>query len=155
MKKLLGIVIVVLFLIVGLPFSCQYMEEPNRYFATYTEDLHKGLWVPDIFPKDIKEIYEQHNIDTDEVWLRFKIGSKKIDLSHYSILSEQQKNNIEFHEPFMASWWFKSVIEQQPANNSILYLNVYKGSCGENRVSYIAIPKSSKTHDYYWWCQIK
>lgn len=151
MKELLGIIIIVILLVVGIPFSFQYMEEPHSYFSAYTTDLHNGLWVPNIFPKDIKEIHEQHDIDTNEVWLRFEVGSKQIDLSNYSILSDLEKSNIIIRKPFMASWWFEGIIEQQPANDNALYSNLYKGNCGESMASYLAIPKTGAT--YYWWCQ--
>jgi len=49
----------------------KYTEEPSRYYFKHSNELYYGDWVPKIFPENISNIYEQHNFDTNEVWLRF------------------------------------------------------------------------------------
>lgn len=61
--------------------GCGFFEQPYRYYESYDQSLHDGMWVPDIFPHDIVDIYEQHVIDTTEVWLRFSLSDEEFDPS--------------------------------------------------------------------------
>ena len=113
------------------------MEEPHSFFDIYTKDLHSGLWVPDIFPHDITDIHEQHNIDTNAVWLRFCLNSQTMDMSNFIIVPKSDINN---KKPFFANWWF----EELPNH----YQN-FEAPCsnGTPRLAY-----STESNIVYWWC---
>lgn len=101
MKILIAALTIVAMALVAVALACQYVEEPYRYYETYTRELHEGLWVPDIFPRDIKQIHEQHDIDTNQVWLRFTLGDQKIDLSQFNTI---ERDMTKVRKPFLAEW---------------------------------------------------
>ena len=139
MKTVIVASIVILTILVGFPVACQYSEQPRSYYSNYTEDLHNGMWVLDIFPKDIKNINEQHDIDTNEVWLKFTLGTKKIDLSHYQKID---KSDISYSKPFLTTWWFSDLPP---------HYNFYRGSC-EGSINSSTLALSTKSKEVYWWC---
>lgn len=146
-----GLLLTIIIVIVLIPLTCHYLEQPSRYLDAYSPGLHQGNWVPNIFPNDITQIHEQHDIDTNEVWLRFTTTKSKIGLSQFKMLATQDLQTINISKPTFATWWFEGIIEQQPANDSALYAVIYKGNCGKNMVSYLAISKKNNIN--YWWCQ--
>ena len=137
MKVLLFSVCLVVIIIVAVPLSCHYIEQPSRYYENYTKELHEGLWVPDIFPADIKYIYEQHDIDSYRVWLRFNLGLNKINLSRFSPMN---KPDVPVRKPFLTTWWFSELPEG--------YI-FYKGPYTKYGSSVLAI--SSDDKPVYWW----
>jgi hypothetical protein len=138
--------------IVCIPPGCQYFEEPQRYYKSHSDELYAGGWVPKIFPNDISEIHEQHDIDTNEVWLLFNRGNKNIDPEkiNMSRLTWDQTQSIQFRKPFLSSWWFEGPVQQQPANDNALNAEYFKGSCGDGMTSYLALDRTSQKS--YWWC---
>ncbi len=137
--KVVGTLIAVaLIILVGTLVSCEYFEHPRNYYPNYTVDLHKGLWVPNIFPSDIENIYEQHDIDTNRVWLKFTLGEQAIDLSSYKNI---EKSGINYSKPFLTTWWFSYLPN---------HYKYYRGqSTGSNEASTLAI--SNKSKEVYWW----
>jgi len=124
-------------LLVVLPSGCQWIEQPYRHFDVYGKELHDGLWVPDIFPHDITDIHEQHDIDTNEVWMRFSLNAQKIDLSIFAALPTLETTKTK---AFNASWWF----DELPS-----HYKFYKGSsAGSNSV----LAHSTESKVVYWWC---
>ena len=136
-KRILLTISPIVFAIITLPFTCRYMEEPHRHFDLYTKELHDGLWVPDIFPHDITDIHEQHNIDTNDIWLRFSLNSQTIDMSNFSSV---QKSEITIKNPFYANWWF----DQLP--------NHYKFYKGSYPIGTSVLARSTESNIVYWWC---
>jgi hypothetical protein len=140
MKVLPVVTLVILTILVGTPTACEYSEQPRAYYPDYNDNLHKGLWVPKIFPKDITDIHEQHEIDTAKVWLRFKLGNQSINLSNYQKID---KADINYTRPFLTTWWFSDLPD---------HYNYYRGSCtGSIQSSTLAISTNSKV--VYWWCK--
>lgn len=137
MKILLALVLVILLAACSI-FMLVYIEQPDIYFQEYSKDLHNGLWVPDIFPHDISAIHEQHDLDTNQVWLKFTIGHKPVDLTNFTLV---QGNEVKLSSPRFANWW--------PNSLSSGY-SFYQGTCTGGNVSALAISTSSKVA--YWWC---
>jgi hypothetical protein len=130
--------LVIVLIVIVIPLSCQYIEEPYRYYDTYTKELHNGLWTPEIFPKDIRDIHEQHDIDTNRAWLRFTLGEQILDLVTYV---KADKTVIQFTKPFLVSWWLSELPD---------HYVFYHGSRANDSLSTLAILISSKV--VYWWC---
>ena len=93
--------------------------------------------MPDIFPEDIKNIYEQHDIDSYQVWLRFNKGLNEINLSEFSPMN---KPDVTFRKPFFTTWWFSDLLEGY---------TFYKGPNSKYGSSVLAI--SSDDKPVYWW----
>lgn len=151
MKKLIPIAIGALCLVIVLPGIVQYLEEPYSYFPIYKEELHSGGWVPDLFPSDITEIHEQHDIDTNEVWLRFKVGHAPIDLEGYKPFDTNDGKKQSFSSPFLATWWPDDLVNDLQAEKRKPEFVVYKGVCGQAGTAYFALQGIDATA--FWWCQ--
>ena len=150
--KIITIIFSLLIIVVlSTRFACQYIEEPYRFYETHTDELYMGNWVPKIFPKDITNVHEQHDIDTNEVWVRFDKGAEPVSTHIMKKLSNAEIYNLKLSKPFLASWWFDGLVEQRPANDAALYADVFRGSCGENMESFLAISRTNT--NVYWWCQ--
>lgn len=154
MKNTLIILALIFIGLLTIPFSCKYFEQPQRYYKSHSDELYSGGWVPKIFPNDISEIHEQHDIDTNEVWLSFNRGNKDIDPEkiNMSRLTWGQIQSTKFRKPFFSRWWFEGPVQQQPANDNALNTDFFKGSCVmEGMTSYLALDRTSQRS--YWWCQ--
>jgi hypothetical protein len=56
--------------------GCSRFERPQVSYASYTEAqrvgaLGPGGWIPEFLPASATDIREQHDIDTNELWLSF------------------------------------------------------------------------------------
>jgi len=113
--------------LIAVPVSCKKYEQPHRYFESYSEKIHKGNWVPNIFPKDITKIHEQHDIDTNEVWLSYTPGKQQFNPEQLGMvaLSANVIETTNFRAPFWASWWIEEPVHQQLANDNAV---IYRGS---------------------------
>ncbi len=140
------VVIFFLFLFV----ACDYIEQNYRYFESYDPTLHSGNWVPDIFPYDIKNIYEQHVIDTNEVWLRFDLGKEIFDPQKigYGEIFPTRLNEITFRFPFTPIWRNKWWFEEHKSKTIIKELKFFIGQ-HLNSKAFIAINESEGK--VYWW----
>ena len=135
--------ILVLLTVYYLPVIIQHIEQPHRKYLTYDTHMFIGNWIPDIFPDDVQNIHEQHDIDTNEVWVRldtkempFNIAMKNTQLVYGSEL-----NISDLSKPLHAKWWFNSLNPNT---------TIYKGTCNKEMTSYFFISYENKA---YWWCQ--
>ena len=152
MKRILIIILIALSLtalIIIFPLSCEYIEHPSRYLEYHNESLYGGGWVPKIFPNDIREIHEQHDIDTNGVWLRFRKGTTEFipSLHGFVELQPDEVQKLKFRKPFLASWWFKNIDKSESNNVVKIYKSVYSQEYGA--VTYI----KEDGPLVYWWCQ--
>ncbi|MBN1254901.1 MAG: hypothetical protein JXA50_06480 [Deltaproteobacteria bacterium] len=134
--------------------GCEVIEQPYQYYQTYDPSLHDGMWVPNIFPHDIVEIYEQHVIDTSEVWLRFSLSDQEFDPSKigYEPIQSIQLSEIIYRFPFTPPWrkrwWFQTFGREVTLEDRLPEARIYKGK-NLNHAAYIAVDKSTST--IYWW----
>lgn len=128
----------------------RFVERPSRYLGTYSETLHGGEWVPRIFPEDIREIHEQHDLDTNEVWLSFTLGATTFspEAVGYTLIPEHERERLNLRKPFAVTWWFGELGE-------VGIRPIYSGPCfpdGRNEShqrGYLHI----QGRTIYWWCQ--
>lgn len=54
-------------------------ERATKFYPKYEDAANDGAvkrgWIPEIVPKTATEIHEHHNLDTNEVWIRFNVPS--------------------------------------------------------------------------------
>ena len=143
MRRVIQVLGVAVAALAALLFGCQTVEQPYRYYESYDPELHGGMWVPDIFPHDITEIHEQHDIDTNEVWLRFSLGEatfQPID-SGYSAV-DTSETGLEARKPlwvpWRGRWWYQDLSGS---------FQLYRGSHLEG-TAYLAIDPDGTV---YWW----
>jgi len=121
-------------------------EQPSRYLPNYQTSLHEGRWVPDQFPHDIIEIYEQHDLDTRDVWLAFQHGQQGMAIQGYRKVGRE---DVRVTRPYDANWWFKTL----PENYSF-----YRGECDVSANNQAVsgestLAMSGDSPVVYWWCQ--
>lgn len=136
-------IIAFLLLVFTLLYSCRRMETPHRYFARHDNSLYDGLWVPSIFPTDIRQVHEQHNIDTNEVWVKFTLGSRAFSPIAHGY-KETHMNPAAVRAPFFALWW-------APSPDS----KVFTGSCYVNDKRLLQMQSITLIdgQHVYWSCQ--
>ncbi len=123
--------------------SCGFIEQPSRYFEFYDVSLHEGMWIPKIFPHDITEIHEQHVIDTNEVWMRFRLGETPLQPSEYGYeLIQREEVEAPYRLPTSAPWkhrWWPETFSES--------FRFYRGS-HLGAVAFLALGEEGIV---YWW----
>ncbi len=107
-------------------YVCDRLENPQREYATLSEEVFRGGWVPKLLPPTATEIRVQHSLDTSEVWIRFKTGTPDFDpaeLGFRRIASESWP--VQVRLPRYTSWWFGSLNQFSSSTASL-----YSGTCG-------------------------
>ncbi len=82
-----------------LPATCKYFEQPKSYFLNYEEaklSMEAG-WIPTFLPRTSTEIHEQHDIDSNLVYMKFKYEqSEDIDLSEHCSRKQRLENGMRY-----------------------------------------------------------
>jgi hypothetical protein len=149
MKKICAAIAICFFLLsCGEQRSAQYASAPD---AISSKDA-KGGWVPIWLPIESQQIQIEYNIDTNEIWLRFKLPPEgRIHLEkHMKKLSDEEIQKVPFQRRRGVTWWPEGLIQQQPANDGALNAVVYIGI--DNVVptnAYIAFERNSN-YVYSW-----
>lgn len=148
LKILLNLAILIAFL-----SGCS--ERFTEYYPTYDTAAKKGAiqrgWIPETVPKTAIEIYEQHDLDNNEIWLRFSVPAVEKDkittglkkLTHDEILK------IKLRNPSKVNWWFEGLIQQSPANDNALNAEIYVVIRESGKTAYVAVDRVS-SQIYYW-----
>jgi hypothetical protein len=144
-------------LVLALPLlllSCS--DEFYSFYKTHDEAVQDGAlkrgWVPTILPTSSTEINEQHDLDTNEVWIRFNLSENEREEFTKSLrkLSHEEILKIDLRYPSRADWWFEGLIQKSPANDAALNADIYTISCDDTgKTGYLAIDCCS-SHIYYW-----
>lgn len=152
MKKTLNLIFVCL--IVILVFGCS--ERFTEYYPRYEDAMQDGAvkrgWIPGIVPITASEIHEQHDLDGNDVWIRFE--APRLDRNRLARglkkLSDDEILKLKLRYPMRAEWWFEGLIQQSPANDNALNAEIYTVKCHDDRPSYVALDQTSPR--VYYWC---
>jgi hypothetical protein len=137
-----------------LLFACS--ERPTEYYPKHKDAVKAGAvkrgWIHEIVPATATEIHEQHDLDTNDLWIRFTLATSDKDrlvpglkrLSHDEIL------RVKARKPSSVDWWFEGLIQQSPANDNALNAEIYVVKCGEDKSGFIAFDRTSQR--VYYWC---
>jgi len=127
------------------------------YYPQYSDAVKDGAivrgWIPTALPSTATEIHEQHDIDTNNVWIQFSLSNtdKEQIISGLKKLTEGDISQLELCYPKGTNWWFEDLIQKSPANDNALYAEIYSviwardGSPG-----YLAVDRT--TSKVYYWC---
>ena len=127
----------------------------TAYYPKYEDAVKDGAiergWIPVIVPATATEIHEQHDLDTNNVWIRFSMQNLDRDriLSGLTRLSHEEILRIKSSKPYNVDWWFEGLIQQHPANDNALNAEIYAVKCGGRKKGYIAFDRTSQKV-YYW-----
>ncbi len=150
-KKIFGFIFLLFFII-----GCSETQErfyPNM--AAAKKDGVGGGWIPDIIPESSTDIYERHDLDTNKVWLKFKIDKKDINelISQIEEVKPAEIEGVEFPR-IGVKWWPKSLNKDSFTQHSLkIYKYDRKIEYSDKRVktvpSFFVIDWNSNIA-YYW-----
>ena len=129
-------------------------ERETKYYQKYenatNDDAVKRGWIPEIVPKTATEIHEQHDLDTNEVWIRFNVSREEKNRVTAGLkkLTDDEISKIKLKYPSKTSWWFEGLIQQSPSNDNALNSEVFLINC--NGDGYLAVERDSER--VYYWC---
>ncbi len=96
--------------------ACEKLDTVENVYPDAPEAIRAGAvergWIPAFLPLSAKEITEKHNLDTNEVWLRFSMDSGELDSIEKSC---QQIEAVEaaFPRKGGGDWWPEPLTEKQ------------------------------------------
>ena len=131
-------------------------ERFTEYYPKYEDAVKHGAikrgWIPEIVPTTATEIHEQHDLATNNVWIRFTIPSsdKNRLTTGLKKLSDAEIQKVKVQRPSKADWWFEGLIQQSPANDNALNAEIFIVKCHEGESGYIAFDRTSQK--VYYWC---
>ena len=93
-------------------------------------DIFQYGWIPRWFPTNATNIHEQHDIDTNHVWIKFEIldSNDTTLLQSFKLLKPEKIASIAIKAPFLSNWWFEDLIEYSPSNDNSLHADIYQGN---------------------------
>ena len=135
--------------------SCHEIKES---FYLNFEEIQKDRiiergWVPDIIPKSAKSIYERHNIDTNEIWLRFNADREDLKLleKQIMILNSKEEGTVGIFPQKDPPKWWKPKLE----NRDFFIIGIYNHEVklddgrAKNSKGYFFLDMKDLTA-YYW-----
>jgi hypothetical protein len=137
-------------LIAAALYGYDRMENPQRQYAALTDEVFQGGWVPKLLPPTAASIRTQHNIDTNDVWVRFNLGTSEFNpIKQGFQLVPPAGWPKEAKRPRHADWWFSSMSEFSPGSAKF-----YTGDCSAGEVG---APRRSGHMlvvggEVYLWC---
>lgn len=130
-------------------------ERLSEYYSTYEVAEKRGAiqsgWIPASVPRTATAIYEQHDLDSNEVWLRFNLPADERDklVAGLRNLTNDEILKIKLRYPNKVNWWFEGLSQQSPANDNALNADIYKIKEEKGKTAYLAIERNS-SKVYYW-----
>ena len=143
-------------LFIGTIFYFKYIEQPYTHWdSTENMNLSKTYqygWIPTWFPINAMNIHEQHDIDTNNIWIKFEITDDNNTkfIQNFNQLNQKEIKNLNIRPPFLCNWWFEGLIEQQPSNDNALHAEVYQGNI-KSVSNKVFLAKDKLSTDYYIW----
>jgi len=100
-KSIIIILVGLVAIFLLFPATCKYFEQPKSYFSNYDEAKNSGImeagWMPTFIPRTSTEIHEQHDIDSNLVYMTFKYEqSEDIDLSRHCSRKQKLENGMRY-----------------------------------------------------------
>jgi hypothetical protein len=138
-----------LILVILLQVACERMETAENAYATFADALKAeavgdGKWIPGLVPPSAREIREAHNLDTNEVWLAFRLDSTELP-----VIAERctriTEDRLARARKRPAKWWPEDLVRgAEKAQPGTPYQHY---ECGTK--SFLSIDTASNKA-YYW-----
>jgi hypothetical protein len=112
----------VIFVFIVVVGGCAWVETDETSYETYDDAvadgaLEDGWWLPEFLPRSARSIIDRHNIDTNEIWVRF--GFSKADIAHMAMFCEEiRRDEVVYPWPRSTRrvrWWPKDLRRESPA----------------------------------------
>ena len=134
----------------ALLYGCDRLENPQREYVALTDEVYLGGRVPRLLPPSAVDIRTQHNIDTNEFLVRFKVGTPSFSPADLGYRPMEPANwPTQVRQPRHANWWFKSLSDFSPRDATL-----YVGTCQDASAG--APARSGHmlmvAGEVYFWC---
>jgi hypothetical protein len=108
-------------------------ERPISEYSTLDDAMQAGAvargWIPNGLPASARSLWEQHDLDTNQVFLRFELPEgdrcSLADGLRLRELSQDEIRRLDVPRPWSRTLWFEGLIQQAPANDAALNARVY------------------------------
>jgi len=116
------------------------------------EGAMDGGWIPESLPTEATDIHEEHDVDTHELWMRFRIPPARARkfTDSLRLLTRNDRAGVKIRPPCDRSWWFEGLIEQQPANDGALNADVYAGTLADAPGQVVVLVDRTSSTVYLW-----
>ena len=97
--------------------------------AAHQSELAKQGWVPQWLPSEAVAVQVEHDIDTNERWLRFRLPNTSAAALKQNLekLSDTEVINLRIRSP-KKTRWFESLIQQAPETDGSLNAAIFRGN---------------------------
>ena len=149
-KNVLLSIVSITLILIGIVFYLEYTEQPSTHWNNTSEmnmpDIFQYGWIPTWFPINATNIYEQHDIDTNKIWIKFELSDNNDTkfIQSFNLLKHQEIKHIDRTKPFLAHWWVDNSL---PSNNT---LQIYQGN-GVDISKKVFLAKDKLNYTYYIW----
>ena len=136
-------------IVVLLQLGCERAETTENVYATLADAVKAGAvgddkWIPALLPPSAREIREVHNLDTNEVWLAFRLDSTQVS----AVAGRCTKISMEKLAPVRkrpGKWWPEDLLRSGTKTRPATQYQHYQ--CGTK--SFLSIDAASN-RAYYW-----
>jgi len=130
--KYLAILLVVLAIPVAMIGACHYIENPKTNYNSMAEVQADGAvtrgWVPSFIPKETTEITEQHNIDTNNGFISFKLPNRGL-IVNGNPCKPIDHNGVKWFDSYPI-WWPSEIQGSSPESSKLPYYYCDSGIVG-------------------------
>jgi len=136
-----------------LLLSCQEqisVHYGNRVAAVKDSAFERG-WLPSQIPSDAVNIYEQHDIDTNRVWIRFDVptSTRAQLLRSLQQIQDDRIGQLRFPTPRRANWWDLGIVRARSNGVNEVKPPIYSADWHQPNSGFVFIDQS-KGRIYYW-----
>lgn len=157
--RCLFLVFMVLLAFTAWPSGCDDSEYMTNYYRSYADAVSDGAiqrgWIPELVPASAFEISEQHDLDTNEIWIRFRTDpeDEAAMLAGMTRLEPEEIGALEVDYPGDREMWFDRLSAPESGNSGGIEADVYSGTCdGTSVFSKSYLVKDRNSSYFYYWC---
>jgi hypothetical protein len=132
-------------------------ERVSQQYASRAEAEAAGAieagWVPTFTPASARRIREIHDLDTNDVCVRFELPTSKAQsefVASMRPLSDDEIEGLSETCRLGPSWWFEGLIQHQPSNNAALHALLYEAPLGAWKTRALIAVDRGSTSVYVW-----
>jgi hypothetical protein len=132
-------------------------DRSASFYSTRAQAIAAGAvdrgWIPRSLPVEATAIHEEHDMDTNEVWIRFTLPRDRARqfAGSLHLLAQEEMSSVAIRPPCDRSWWFEGLIEQQSASDAALHAQVYAGALVDTPGQFVVVVDRTSPTVYCWW----
>lgn len=139
-------------------FQYSWLDRVSAYYPSYASAERNGAisrgWIPEFIPPSATEIHEEHDLDTNQVWIRFRVPGTDVHRMVQAMrrLPDDEVLSLKYISP-QEGWWFEALVQQTPANDNALNAEIYTSNCLDDKGrAFIAVDRVQPL--VFYWCQL-